>query len=181
MQSHAGYRGPTSSLLHELLAGFLILLHQLSSGETTMLQAGFDAFANLVVVFSKIVKQQPALYAHLNQQLLDLVDLRIEEQQDYSGAAGAPPSQSYAIVDAIAGAELDNAIVSLLLENRESMSSIESSNPFLSLLVRSLFALARLEPAVSGELVKHNLDAITSIFSKSPALQQPIIDLILAQ
>lgn len=47
--------------------------------------------------------------------------------------------------------------------------------------MRSLFALARLEPVVSGELVKHNLDAITSIFSKIGALQQPIIDLILAQ
>ena len=46
-----------------------------------MLQAGFDTFANLVVVFSKMVKQQPALYAHLNQQLVDLVDLRIEERQ----------------------------------------------------------------------------------------------------
>lgn len=46
-----------------------------------MLQEGFDTFANLVVVFAKMVKQEPALYAHLNQQLTDLVELRIEERQ----------------------------------------------------------------------------------------------------
>ena len=80
-KGRAGYRGPTSSLLHELLAGYLFLLVQLSSAETTMLQEGFDTFANLVVVFAKMVKQEPALYAHLNQQLTDLVELRIEERQ----------------------------------------------------------------------------------------------------
>ena len=51
----------STSLLQEMLSAFVILVQQLQD-EVLAEQEKFDTLANLIVIFSKIVKQRPELY-----------------------------------------------------------------------------------------------------------------------
>jgi|DEB0MinimDraft_12_1074336.scaffolds.fasta_scaffold188580_2 hypothetical protein len=50
----------------------------------------------------------------------------------------------------------------------------------LILMVRSLFTLtSKLEPSLTCETIKHNMDAITKVFSGYPELRKSVMDLIM--
>jgi len=53
----------------------------------------------------------------------------------------------------------------MFLEQSDALSPIINQNPFLNLLVRALFVFARLSPEQIGDTIKHNMDAISKVFS----------------
>ena len=66
------------SLLREFLSAYVILLAQLEQGLLDS-QYKFDILSNLIVIFSKMLKQQPDCYVQLNDELSQVLQLVIPE------------------------------------------------------------------------------------------------------
>ena len=65
------------------------------------------------------------------------------------------------------------------MEQSDAFSDIINQNPFLNLLVRALFVFTRLDPSISGDTIKHNLDAISKVFSCINQMKKSVMDLVM--
>lgn len=127
---------------------------------------------NLIVIFSKIIKQSPQNCAALGRALQEILVNR-EAQND--GFHSVP----YKAEELFRDLDLHYALQFLLVDSDTDVQS--EPNPDLSLLLNlltsSLFILMRLNiPCITCTVLKHVLDALSSLFSSLPALRKRVID-----
>lgn len=71
LRGKGGSLQQSQPLMSELLASLLILLFQQQSGQLNT-QEKFDSLSNILVLVSKIIKQQPTYYVQLNDLLYQM-------------------------------------------------------------------------------------------------------------
>ena len=153
----------TTPLDQELVLAAIILLYQLMLGQMQE-QEQFDTLNNLLVIFAKVIKQEPAFYNQVNETFLNVIR----------------GDTNYVVVNHISNANIDHTIEFIFKDNAVKRPAVIEENPALIFLVKSLFVFAKsLDFHLSADTIKHVMDAITSIFSNKIELRKSVINLIL--
>lgn len=168
---------PHNKLLHEMLVALVLLLSEFNQIAPRATAADLipwktDVLMNLIVIFSKIIKQSPQNCAALGRALQEI----LENQEAQNGGRH---SASFKAEELFRDLDLHYALQFLLVDSDTDVQS--EPNPELSLLLNlltsSLFVLMRLNiPCITCTVLKHVFDALSGFFSSIPALRKRVID-----
>ena len=133
----------SGALVQQLLGRYLVLMTQLVEG-TLEDQSSFDLLANLIVIFSKIIKQGPAgNVERLGVALLELLQ--------------RGPGRLCFVSDV----DFHLATATFAVQGQAAPSIA-----LIDLFLRTMHAFWAINPEASRGVLKHVLDAITSMFSE---------------